>query len=168
MFCETIDSAEQIRDEFSDHGVATAVYHSKLSVSERQEILESYQDDSGYDQIDCLVAVRSLDEGIDIPRIDCGIIIASTRQRRQMIQRMGRVVRLKPEGTGAAVIVLYANDTAEDPKNNSNSEESHFNVLRETASIYLDRSLATIGVNDVREFIKAAIRNSDSRISRGI
>lgn len=161
VFCETIDSAEHIRTEFSNHGVATAVYHSQLSNVAREEILEKYQDDSGYDQIDCLVAVRSLDEGIDIPRIDCGIIMASTRQRRQMIQRMGRVVRLKPEGTGAVVIVLYANDTAEDPNTNANPEESHFYLLRETAEVYRDRSLAAIDAHEVRAFIKGAICTGD-------
>ena len=157
VFCETIESAEKICAEFCNQGVGTAVYHSRLSSVEREKILESYQDDGGDDQLDCLVAVRSLDEGIDIPRIDCGIIVATTRQQRQMIQRMGRVVRLKPDGTGAAVIVLYAKNTAEDPSSNGNPEDSHFEVLRETAEVYKDRSLATIETGELRTFVNEAI-----------
>ncbi len=166
VFCETIDSAEKICAEFCNQGVGTAVYHSKLSSVEREKILERYQDDGGDDQVDCVVAVRSLDEGIDIPRIDCGIIVATTRQRRQMIQRMGRVVRLKPDGAGAAIIVLYAKNTAEDPSSTGNPEDSHFEVLRETAEVYRDRSLATIETGELRTFVSEATHVDHENIIR--
>lgn len=55
-----------------------------------------------------------LDEGIDVPDIDLAIVMGGSKSRRQMIQRMGRVLRLKPDGRKAAFVVVYATNTAED------------------------------------------------------
>ena len=40
-----------------------------------------------------LVAIKVLDQGVNIPAIQTAIILASTRSRRQYIQRLGRVLR---------------------------------------------------------------------------
>ncbi|MGI9659517.1 MAG: hypothetical protein ACR2OD_11460, partial [Gaiellaceae bacterium] len=40
---------------------------------------------------------------------------SASRTRRQMIQRMGRVLRRKPQGVGARFVILFAADTLEDP-----------------------------------------------------
>lgn len=43
-----------------------------------------------------LVAIRCLDEGIDIPAIKTAVILASTSNPRQFIQRRGRILRPHP------------------------------------------------------------------------
>ncbi|WP_268807182.1 helicase-related protein, partial [Calothrix rhizosoleniae] len=43
-----------------------------------------------------LVAIRCLDEGVDIPAIQTAIILASSGNPRQFIQRRGRVLRPHP------------------------------------------------------------------------
>ena len=43
-----------------------------------------------------LVAIRCLDEGVDIPAIQTAIILASSRNPRQFIQRRGRILRPYP------------------------------------------------------------------------
>ena len=50
-----------------------------------------------------------------MPDADLGIIVAASRQRRQMIQRMGRVLRPKNDGRLARFAVLYVQGTSEDP-----------------------------------------------------
>lgn len=55
-----------------------------------------------------------LDEGIDVPNIDLAVVLAGSESRRQMIQRMGRVLRLKPNDGKATFVVVYAKDTVED------------------------------------------------------
>ena len=62
-----------------------------------------------------MVAPRVLDEGIDVPDADLGIVVNASRTRRQMIQRMGRILRRKRPGVGARFVILYATDTIEDP-----------------------------------------------------
>src|SRR5699024_5718026 len=69
-----------------------------------------------------LVAPTVLDEGIDIPQIDLGIVMGGSKSRRQMIQRMGRVLRLKSDGRSATFIVVYAENTVEDITQNDGRE----------------------------------------------
>ena len=47
--------------------------------------------------LDALLAVRVLDEGIDIPGIKTAFLLASTANRRQFVQRRGRILRLDPD-----------------------------------------------------------------------
>jgi RNA polymerase primary sigma factor len=115
VFCETIDGAEEIARRLRNHGVHAAAYHGSLTESVRSDILERLSGNSDTeDHLDCVVAVRALDEGIDVTNARLGIIFSGSRQRRQMVQRMGRVVRRKESG-GAAFITVFAYDTAEDP-----------------------------------------------------
>lgn len=111
IFCETVKSSELIRDELIQKGVLVSNYHSGLTPREQNDILEGL----GSGALKCVVAVRALDEGIDVPDIDFGIIISGSRQKRQMIQRMGRVLRKKNDNRNACFSVVYAKGTAEDP-----------------------------------------------------
>ena len=43
--------------------------------------------------LDALVAVKCLDEGVDIPQVSQGIILAADASPRQFIQRRGRILR---------------------------------------------------------------------------
>lgn len=65
-------------------------------------------------EITALSAPRILDEGIDVPDADLGVVMASNRSRRQMIQRLGRVLRRRG-GKIARFVVLYAEGSVEDP-----------------------------------------------------
>lgn len=57
-------------------------------------------------RIDALVAMKVLDEGIDVPVCQSAFILASTRNPRQYIQRRGRVLR-KAAGKNEALIVDF-------------------------------------------------------------
>lgn len=65
--------------------------------------------------LDAVAAPRVLDEGIDVPNANLGIVVSASRTRRQMIQRMGRVLRRKEQGSGARFVIIFARDTLEDP-----------------------------------------------------
>jgi hypothetical protein len=43
--------------------------------------------------------------------------MSASRTRRQMIQRMGRILRRKRSGVAARFVVMFAQDTLEDPSN---------------------------------------------------
>jgi superfamily II DNA or RNA helicase len=62
-----------------------------------------------------LCAPEILDEGVDVPAADLAIILAASRSRRQMVQRMGRVMRRKPDGRHARIVNVYVEATNEDP-----------------------------------------------------
>ena len=71
--------------------------------------------DFGAGRISALAAARVLDEGVDVPEADLAVIISASKTRRQMIQRMGRVLRLKADGRKARFVFVYVADTSEDP-----------------------------------------------------
>ena len=58
-----------------------------------------------------------LDEGVDVPDANLGIVMSASRTRRQMIQRMGRILRRKRPGVAARFVIMFAKDTLEDPAN---------------------------------------------------
>ena len=55
---------------------------------------------------DCITAVRCLDEGVDIPSVESAIIMASSGNPKQYIQRRGRVLR-QSKKTGKVKAVIY-------------------------------------------------------------
>ncbi|MEM8832733.1 MAG: DNA phosphorothioation system restriction enzyme [Cyanobacteria bacterium P01_G01_bin.19] len=60
------------------------------------EIREKLQHQFESGALQGLVAIRCLDEGVDIPTIKTAIILASTSNPRQFIQRRGRILRPHP------------------------------------------------------------------------
>ena len=68
--------------------------------SERQALLEGLADG----KYQALVAIRCLDEGVDVPPARNGIILASTSNPREFIQRRGRLLRRAP---GKEVAIIY-------------------------------------------------------------
>lgn len=73
-------------------GYKVSTYTAQTSLPER-EILR-HQFESG--ELQGLVAIRCLDEGVDIPAIQTAVILSSSGNPRQFIQRRGRVLRPHP------------------------------------------------------------------------
>lgn len=73
-----------------DLGMNVAKFTSEESKERREEILDSFK----RKELDALVAIKCLDEGVNIPSIETAYIIGSTTNRREYIQRRGRVLRL--------------------------------------------------------------------------
>ena len=81
--------------------------HSGLKQEERQEKLAEFRSE----QPAILLTCRMLDEGIDVPDIDAAILVASTKSKRQRIQRFGRVLRKSEKKP--LVITLIVPETSE-------------------------------------------------------
>lgn len=104
VFHEDIEACNLIFQILHQNGVPAGVYHSKLPLRERVQMLTAYR--SGAIQV--LVTCRALDEGFNVPETQVGIIAASTATRRQRIQRLGRVLRPSKGKEGALVYTLVA------------------------------------------------------------
>jgi superfamily II DNA or RNA helicase len=62
----------------------------------RAGLKEAYKKiEAGYDKFNVLLTSRVLDEGWNLPSVDCAIIMAGDSTAKQTIQRMGRVLRKK-------------------------------------------------------------------------
>lgn len=78
-------------------------YVSETPRLERKALLRRF---GAGDDLRALVAMRCLDEGVDIPDARTGYLLASSSNPRQFIQRRGRLLRLA-EGKERAVILDY-------------------------------------------------------------
>ena len=74
-------------------------YTAETPMREREKLHQQFV--TG--ELQGLVAIRCLDEGVDIPAIRHAVILASTGNPRQFIQRRGRVLRPHPGKTEATV-----------------------------------------------------------------
>ena len=59
-----------------------------------------------------MVTSKVLDEGIDVPEANIGIIASGTGSKRAYIQRLGRILR-KKEGKEAILYEIIAEETTE-------------------------------------------------------
>lgn len=71
-------------------GMKVARYTSRENAEERIDIAQRYK--TG-DDLQAVVAIKCLDEGVNIPSIERAFILASSTNPREYIQRRGRVLR---------------------------------------------------------------------------
>jgi superfamily II DNA or RNA helicase len=109
VFSETIDSINKLKDILELYGTKSKVIDSKTRASKRQKILDRWGKD-----FYPLLSVHTLEIGFDIPQVRIEIILATTSNMNQVVQRIGRVIR-KHEGKDLALIyVIYISDTKDD------------------------------------------------------
>jgi DNA phosphorothioation system restriction enzyme len=115
-----IDAVARLLGERYELRVRTFTYRE--SPSEREEILDGLRQGS----LDGVVAIRCLDEGIDVPELRTGFLMASSTNPRQFIQRRGRLLR-KAKGKHKAIIYDFI---VIPPDLDSNMDGSGFNMER--------------------------------------
>jgi superfamily II DNA or RNA helicase len=81
----------------------------KSSKQEREDALNGFRDG----RYRVLVTSKVLDEGVDVPDAELGIIVSGTGSKREFIQRLGRLLRTKPNFTNAKLIEIISSGTSE-------------------------------------------------------
>jgi len=72
-------------------GMRVSQFTSKESIKEREILKREF---TKGDNLQALIAIKCLDEGVNIPKIKVAFILASTTNPKEYIQRRGRVLRL--------------------------------------------------------------------------
>ena len=75
VFTETVGSANLAATALAKHGVNVRPYTSRMDRDTRKEVLAHFR--SG--RIQVLAAPPVLEEGVDLPRADIGVIVATSR-----------------------------------------------------------------------------------------
>ena len=76
---------------WNEFGIKNSKFTSEETTEERAEIIEMFS--NGTD-LQAIVAIKCLDEGVNIPAIQHAFILASSTDPKEFIQRRGRVLRL--------------------------------------------------------------------------
>jgi superfamily II DNA or RNA helicase len=146
VFTQTIEAAEDAALVVRSGAITAQAIHSQLDAAARRSTLGRF----AQGKLAVIVAPQVLDEGVDVPAADMAIILAASRTRRQMIQRMGRVLRRKADGRLARFAILYIEGTSEDP-----AQGAHGDFLEEVTDVADQvRSFgATASAGQLREFL---------------
>lgn len=88
-FCQNIEHAFFMKEEFSKKGYKSAVITANTSSNERSEILKKFKNK----KIEILCVVDILNEGIDIPTINLLLFLRPTMSSTIFIQQIGRGLR---------------------------------------------------------------------------
>ena len=109
VFSETLESIDKLRERLESEGIKAKLIDSKVNSINRQAILYQWGKD-----FNPLLSVHTLEIGYDVPQVRIEIILASTSNMNQVIQRIGRVIR-KYDGKEIALIyVIYVSETKDD------------------------------------------------------
>jgi superfamily II DNA or RNA helicase len=112
VFTETVRAANHAINRL-DPLVSIDLITGSTARRQRRETLDGLRTRT----LDAVAAPRVLDEGVDVPDANLGIVLSASRTRRQMIQRLGRILRRKAPGVAARFVIMFAKDTMEDPAN---------------------------------------------------
>jgi superfamily II DNA or RNA helicase len=104
VFTANNDFAYDISQEF----ILPCITH-QTDTEERTEILERFR--TG--EYSMLATSQVLDEGIDVPAANVGIILSGSASKRQYAQRLGRILRPTDDRQPARLYEVIATDTME-------------------------------------------------------
>ena len=83
----------------ADTGLRCHEFVHDVSLGEREKLLTQF----ARGQIQALVAIKCLDEGVDVPSTQTAFILASSSNPREFVQRRGRILRQSPGKNEAQV-----------------------------------------------------------------
>lgn len=81
----------------------------KSSKEEREDVLDGFRDG----RYNAIVTSKVLDEGIDVPDAQLGILVSGTGSSREFVQRLGRLLRPKNDNQQARLIEIVSSGTSE-------------------------------------------------------
>jgi len=105
--------------EISNNFLIPFITH-KSSKEEREDVLTGFKDG----RYKAIVTSKVLDEGIDVPDAQLGILVSGTGSSREFIQRLGRLLRPKNDNNEARLIEIVSSGTSE----TLTSERRHRNI----------------------------------------
>lgn len=119
LYCEDSTQLKEVLDAVNTlPGVRAFEYHSAM-LGDRERTLKYFNKVGGI-----MVSIKCLDEGVDIPSTSHALILASSQNPREFIQRRGRILRRSPGKNYSrlfdAIVVPNSVDEgeAEDPRLN--------------------------------------------------
>lgn len=96
----SVEHGEIIQEELKKSGVSSAFLQGANSTNERNEILKGVKAGT----IKTLIGTQLIDEGIDLPNLSYLLYTAGGKSPRQLLQRIGRVLRISDTKKTATII----------------------------------------------------------------
>jgi superfamily II DNA or RNA helicase len=153
-------------------------YHSNMSANEKARALRRYRD--GESKV--IVCCRALDEGLNVPETDAGIVLSVGSGARQRIQRTGRILRRDGTDRLKKIYYLYIPESAEADKllPSENPEDDAFGYgehtcclsFTESGNLLSDSEYAVLAERVLAHLTRSGasdrhLRNAAAQLDRG-
>lgn len=132
VFSMTKEYSNVVKKKLGDKCLA---HHSGISKKTRINNLKKFAD--GRTKVKILSSAKTLDEGVNLPRLQYGVLMSSSSKIKQNHQRVGRCIRIGKDGKHAIIIRIYCKNTQEEQWVNSSQAK-----------------LKVINVKNIQELIK--------------
>ncbi len=107
VFSETIESIQKLKEILRQNkGIESMLIESKLKSTERQKILSQWGK-----EFFPLLSVHTLEIGYDVPEVRVAIILATSSNMNQIVQRIGRTIRKTERKDTALIYTIYLSET---------------------------------------------------------
>lgn len=150
VYCEDRGQLNDVKLALHEAGYKPLEYHSNMS-GDRDATMGWFRNYGGI-----LISIKCLDEGVDIPDVSHALILASSQNPRQFIQRRGRVLRKSPEKYIAVIhdAIVIPVDADKEPEQISllkaellRAIEFANNAVNKTAGAELRSIAINLGIN---------------------
>lgn len=118
VYCEDKTQLQTVLTAIRSEGIDAYAYYADMP-GDREDTLSYFAENGGV-----IVSIKCLDEGVDIPSTTHALILASSKNPREFIQRRGRILR---KSTGKNLSFLY--DAIVVPHESSVQEDKSLSIV---------------------------------------
>jgi superfamily II DNA or RNA helicase len=133
--------------EVSKTGLKCHEFVHDVNLHDREEVLSQFE--NGLIQI--LVAIKCLDEGVDVPATQAAFILASSTNPREFVQRRGRILR---RSKGKVQALIYDFLVAPEYGTIKNENDSYISILKREMPRFVEFSSSASNQFDARSKIR--------------
>ena len=94
VYTDNHEALGEVQRLLAEKNILTRNFTAESSLSQREQTIDILRKKI----IKAIVAIKCLDEGVDIPSAQLAFLVSSNTDQREYVQRLGRVLRLDPEG----------------------------------------------------------------------
>ena len=128
---QIMDEKSIMRAKITEKESATKVVNDE-GETERQNLISEFKNS----EIQILVGIKCLDEGIDIPNARVGILMSNSTNPREYVQRIGRVIRQAPKKEKSIIYDFVATPSEPDTLGIADKEAKRVQQIAANAENY--------------------------------
>jgi len=102
VYCEDGEQLEAVKEVFYQEGFDSVIRYDG-EVDRREPTLELFR----RNDVNFILAMKLLDQGVDIPDCESAILLSNSGNPREYIQRRGRVLRNKPDKSTVKIFDVF-------------------------------------------------------------
>jgi len=154
-----VKTRSKVIEYLNDEKIMCSPFTASEKFDERKQILDSFS--SG--ELKILVAIKCLDEGVDVPSTRNAIIMASTSNPREYIQRRGRVLRRSPGKNFATIYdyIVIPNDDLKNLTTESRIFLNEYKRFKEFSDYSLNKEDNEKVIKDIIDKFSIVIQDND-------